>query len=393
MKILYVHTSTVTKDIYTALRNIGYEVEVYPEIQKNLFLNDEEIDSLMEYIKEHEITHMVSIHLIYNLALAAHKSKIKYAAIIWDAPYYKLFSPFGKLENCYYSVFDKVDYKRFSENGIPNVLYQPLSISEELALECKKIKKEFKKNNTYINEICFVGSLYDENLFDLFLKNMPQFLKDYFDSIFEEAAFKWDGINRLYGKTSKELLDYMKAYCPGFEFVNPFEIEDMQYFDSFFLVRKIANIERICILNMLAQEHNVTLYTESKETDCLQNVTIKKPIYHDKQAPVVFMGSKINLNIALKGIEGGTPQRVIDIAGAGGFVMTTYCEETTELFVEDKEIVTFKSPEELLDKVNYYLAHDNAREKIARAGWEKVVKNYTYEKKLKEMMDWVEGRS
>ena len=93
------------------------------------------------------------------------------------------------------------------------------------------------------------------------------------------------------------------------------------------------------------------------------------------------------------GIEGGTPQRVMDVMGAGGFVMTNYCEETAELFEENKEIVMFKTPEELLEKVEYYLQHDKEREQIARAGHDKVLDHYTYEKKLEKLLSWVEGDS
>lgn len=105
----------------------------------------------------------------------------------------------------------------------------------------------------------------------------------------------------------------------------------------------------------------------------------------------VYMGSKINLNISLKGIEGGTIQRVMDVMGAGGFVLSNYCEETAELFEEDKEIVMYKTPEELFEKVDYYLKHDKEREQIALAGHRKVIACYTYEEKLKKLLDWVES--
>ena len=105
----------------------------------------------------------------------------------------------------------------------------------------------------------------------------------------------------------------------------------------------------------------------------------------------IYAHSKINLNLSIKGMEGATPQRVMDITGAGGFAITNYCEETLELFEEDKEIVTYKSPEELLEKVDYYLVHDEERKKIARAGYEKTLNCYTYDKKLTQLMKWVEG--
>ena len=70
--------------------------------------------------------------------------------------------------------------------------------------------------------------------------------------------------------------------------------------------------------------------------------------------------------------------------------MTNYCAETAELFEEDKEIVMFKSPEELVEKAAYYLTHDKEREEIARAGHRKVMNCYTYDRKLKQLMEWVE---
>ena len=53
----------------------------------------------------------------------------------------------------------------------------------------------------------------------------------------------------------------------------------------------------------------------------------------------------------------------------------------------------FRTPEELLEKAEYYLAHDKEREQIAKSGCEKVLSCYTYEKKLKQLMDWVEGEA
>ena len=74
-------------------------------------------------------------------------------------------------------------------------------------------------------------------------------------------------------------------------------------------------------------------------------------------------------------------------------MLTNYCAETAELFEEDREIVMFKTPEELVEKAAYYLTHEKEREEIARAGRRKVLNCYTYEKKLKQLMKWVEGEA
>lgn len=393
MKILYVYGMAKTKDIPITLRKLGYKVEEYPKEQDNSILNDEQTEELAAYIKRHRITHLMSIHLIYNLAIAAYKTGIKYVSVIWDAPYIKIYTPFGKLDNCWFSVFDRLDNERFQKAGIPHTLYQPLAVNKADAAAWNRSAKK-KLAGKYINDICFVGNLYEDNLFDERVKNMPQVIVDYFNSIFEEAAFRWDGINRIYGKTSKEMLKYMEMVSPDFCIDNRLDIEDTYLFEVIYLVRKIASIERIAVLNTLSDAYHVVLHTASKvDKDKLGNVEVRLPVRPGEDAAVVYVGSKINLNISLKGIEGGTIQRIIDVMGAGGFVLTNYCVETAELFEEDKEIVMYKTPEELFEKVEYYLQHDEERERIASAGHAKVMECYTYEKKLKKLLDWVEGDS
>ena len=110
-KILYVYGMSQTKDIVYNLKKIGYEVEEYRLGRNNSIVSEDDINKLAVYVKENHITYLVSIHLIYNVAVAAYRSNIKYVSIIWDAPYIKVYTPFGKLENCWYSVFDRLDYE------------------------------------------------------------------------------------------------------------------------------------------------------------------------------------------------------------------------------------------------------------------------------------------
>ena len=391
MKILYVYGMEQTKDIIYNLHKLGYNAEEYSRRQNPSVLNDEEMERLASYVKDHKITHLMSIHLIYNLAYVAYQTGIKYVSMIWDAPYIKLYTPFGRMDNCYFSVFDKLDCERFRTAGIPHILYQPLAVNQD---NLRKWDLITRMAGTYKDEISFVGSLYDQNSYDKELEKMPRHLQDYFISIFEEAAFRWDGVNRIYGKTDRAILDCIRRTVPEFDLDNKYDIEDAAYFEILYLIRKIANIERTCVLNILGEMFPVTLYTNGgTDVSMLPNVKVMPPVEPGKPLLKVYTCSKINLNISLKGIEGGTPQRVMDIMGAGGFMMTNYCAETAELFEEDKEIVMFRTPEELVEKSDYYLSHDEEREKIAKAGYEKVLNCYTYEKKLKRLMEWVEGET
>jgi spore maturation protein CgeB len=52
-------------------------------------------------------------------------------------------------------------------------------------------------------------------------------------------------------------------------------------------------------------------------------------------------------------------------------------EETAKLFDNGKEFITTKNKEEMLDKIKYYLSHDEEREKITQAGYEKITTVFT----------------
>jgi len=41
----------------------------------------------------------------------------------------------------------------------------------------------------------------------------------------------------------------------------------------------------------------------------------------------------------------------------------------TSLYEEDKEAVFYRSSEELVDKVRFWLRHEDARRRVAEAGW------------------------
>lgn len=396
MKVLFVHAiveQDAGYDMIQVLNSMGYVAEEYSIVQRHpSFLENEEIGALEAYITEHQIQLILSIHFVMNVALAAYETGIQYCAVLWDAPFVEIYNPVSKICNVWITTFDKLDKDRFLEYGMQHVLYQPLAVNRMKMMEWEQEIQDTLQGQ-YIHDISFIGSLYEKNAYDRLLANIPVDMQRYFNSIFEEAAFKWDGMNRVYGKTGAEIINYIKLVSPGFQIPNKQDIEDVQYFEALALIRKIANIERIAVMNLLAENYSVTLYTPDSKTASqkLRNVHIGPPVEYGKATALVYAGSKINIHIALKGIEGGTSLRVMDIMGAGGFVMSSYCAETAELFEEDKEIVMYRSPEELLYKVDYYLRHDEERRQIARAGHEKTMRCYTYDVKMKELMDWLEG--
>lgn len=92
--------------------------------------------------------------------------------------------------------------------------------------------------------------------------------------------------------------------------------------------------------------------------------------------------SKISLSF-IKTCDGtGRAQlkgRLFEIVMAGGFVLSEFCDELTDYFDIGHEIDTFKTPQELLDKVKYYLENSDVREEMSARAKDKADKNYSFE--------------
>ena len=82
--------------------------------------------------------------------------------------------------------------------------------------------------------------------------------------------------------------------------------------------------------------------------------------------------------------------RTFEIPACGSFMLAERTGEHAEMFAEDREAVYFSDKEELRDKAIYYLKHEPARQRIARAGFERVVSGRnTYRDRLASLLDQI----
>ena len=65
--------------------------------------------------------------------------------------------------------------------------------------------------------------------------------------------------------------------------------------------------------------------------------------------------------------------------------ISNYQAEIPEIFIPDEDIVLYDSIPDLLDKIGYYLEHDEERKQIAKKGYEKVKMYHSYDVRLAQM--------
>lgn len=77
--------------------------------------------------------------------------------------------------------------------------------------------------------------------------------------------------------------------------------------------------------------------------------------------------------------------RHFEIAACGAMQLSYYVEGLESLFQIGKEIAIYISPEDLLEKINYYLRDDVVRERVALAGYNRVLNEHTYGKRFAQV--------
>ena len=74
------------------------------------------------------------------------------------------------------------------------------------------------------------------------------------------------------------------------------------------------------------------------------------------------------------------------IMGAGGFLLTNHVEGIEDWFEIEKMCDTYRSPEECLEKVKYYLANDQVRNAMAKYGQKVVHEEHKFSDRLREVI-------
>lgn len=111
-----------------------------------------------------------------------------------------------------------------------------------------------------------------------------------------------------------------------------------------------------------------------------------EPAYSTEASAVYFL-SRINLGHAHSPDIGENSVRDFKIMGSGGFLLTQWYRGIEEYMNIGVEMDCYKSIDECLDKVKYYLEHEEEREKIAQTGYEACHDRHKYSDRLKTMIN------
>ena len=106
----------------------------------------------------------------------------------------------------------------------------------------------------------------------------------------------------------------------------------------------------------------------------------------------VMNESRICLNFltASTGDRMAIKARIFEINGCGSFQLCSAFDEVGRYYEIGKEIQVFHDMDDLVEKICYYLAHEDEREAIARAGYERTLREHTWDARYDHMFREIE---
>ncbi len=378
-RILICHSETQYETLEVALKRLGYTPEVYNERITQTQTDKGATDLLEEWLNSNNYICVMSYNFSPNIAEASYRTKNKYISWTWDAPLPSYNFIESKYDTNWTYVFDKTELTKLEKAQVKHVGYLPLATDVAFV---DNISITDEDRQTYSNEISFIGQMYNETFLNQAFEKMHSKDADIIKEYCINHTCDWTENNKMFEIVYKDFMSNHHYKHKDREFyeknwgINELQYDADYYISGFF--RSLAHKERVKILNELAKKFKVDIYTYGN-TDELKNINIHEPVNNYLIAPKIFRLSKININITTHNIRTGVPLRVFDIMGARGFVLSNYQEEMDELFVPDKEIVYFKTLDELMEKTQYYLAHEEKRQQIALNGYNRVKKDYNYQ--------------
>lgn len=380
MKVLYCSWNENSKnDLIYALKELKVDIECITFPVKDYLAGEVWLSEIIDNKINETIDFVISFDFLPLVSRICQKKNKKYISWVYDWPNFTLFDReiYNSCNRVF--IFDKNGIEQLSKYHVDNLYYSPLAVN------CARLDEVLKADidsTEYKYDVSFVGNMYLDLNNAMMTTNIPEYYEGFVKALCE-AQKKIYGYNLVNDVVTKEFAN---------KYLNDIKLEisgtnvPKEYILATQINKYITGVERKELLNEIAKCYDMHLFTQSEIKN--DNIIVHSGVDYEKEMPVVFRNSKINLNITLRSITSGVPLRVFDILGAGGFCLTNYQEGIAEHFKDGEELVMFTSKEDMFDKISYYLSHEDERERIAKNG-RKAVCKYSYSNIVSEILKTV----
>lgn len=379
--LLHDFGSYIQPDLIAYLTEMGHHCKnlVYP--RPNPAADDYFEKYVTAHLKAGAYDCVMSTNFHPLLAKVCYQCNIKYLAWSYDSPISKDHMEYYAHPTSYIFLFDGAEVNEFRNMGFHNVYHLPLAVNTK-RLSAIPVTDADKKR--FSCDVSFVGRLYQSKLNNI-LSYQDDYIIGYINAL-TDAQFKLVGFpllddvidDTLLARINDTLTKQGIVYHSGEEEgINKAAL-------SLCITNQITHNERIVLLRLLNRFCNVHLYSDER-IEQLAEVPFYGPVTYCIEMPKVFRLSKINLCPTARGIRSGLPLRMLDIIGAGGFLLSNAQPELADYFRPDIDIVCYSSIEDAIEKAGYYLSHEEERLRIQQNSYAIIKEKFSYPERIAAM--------
>ncbi len=385
MKIIYCRWGSICEDgIMNAFKRLKHNIV---DFQRKF----ESVDYDKEYLKEFadclqknpDAACVFSVNFQPIVARVCKVFKLPYISWTVDCPSFQLYSETVTYPTNKIFVLDRLQAEKFAPMNPGNIFHMPMAC--DLAT-WDQIKLTPADHKDYDCDISFVGSLYSEKCkYNFIEKDLPEYMRGYVNGLVD-AQLNVFGYNFIEDSITDEWAMEFKKYAEWMP-LGPDYTEDVKAIVAdTYIGYKCTEQDRIRTFQAISERFNMDLWTLS-DASMLPKINNRGGADSNRMMPKIIKCSKINLNMTNRPIKTGLPLRIFDLMGCGGFVISNYQAEIPEHFVPDEDIVLYDSIPDLLNKIDYYLSHEEERIQIAKNGYDKVKAYHTYDIRLTQILE------
>ena len=413
MKVLFHrYGSIVEPDILEAFSQLNIEVikDEMEITQKNID-PDTRVSTLAGLILENRPDMVFSINFFPYISQICEKLGVIYAALSVDCPVLEIYSDTIRNRCNRIFLFDYAQYESVVNENPEGIFYLPLASNTE-RWDAISVPKDADGRILYKYNVSFVGSLYTEKspIRNAILSELD---RGYVDGILAGAGMFSDlSLAEEIVRTNPDMVRFIKNGLPGLwakcdigqavtdidEYVSTMQVLgfELSARDRIKLLNSLASLD--CTPEMTGDPKRYTsdadgsilsVFTRSDTKDLSDAIKTHGGVSTHEEMPRIFKQSKINLNPTIRSIKTGLPQRIWDIMGCGGLVITNYQAELPEYFEIGEDLLCYENERDCAELIAYYLSHDEEREAIALSGYNKVKALHTYVIRVAKMLSMI----
>lgn len=293
MKLLFCERNMLMqRDMEDAFTQLGITFRCASYVFQNPDSDDYYCTHLRHFLTEDAYDAVFSINFIPVIADVCHEMELPYLCWNYDAGW-----EFHRTDALFYPTnyifhFDKKACETYQKAGYRNIIHMPLAVNTR-RLDAMQSTEEIRAQ--YTSDVTFLGSLYENQaekfagLLSLLAPEDQTFLLNYCQTECNnyQTHTLWDQMTETYTtalsnrSVSKDLTPLMLiCNCASF----------------------IANQQRLALLNTVAEQTSLTLYSTSP-ADLVPGADYRWRAGYYSQMPFIFRHSTINLNLTIPSIQ------------------------------------------------------------------------------------------